>query len=49
MINDDGNMKRQDVGLSYEDKYILINTAALHGKTSATLIHDTTKVKFDMF
>ena len=41
VVNDDGEMMRQDVDLSYENKYIRIDTATLDGKTPATIVHDT--------
>ena len=34
VVNDDGEMKGQDVDHSYENKYIQIDTAALDGKIS---------------
>ena len=49
VVNDDGEMMKQDVDLSFENKYIQINTAPLDGMTFATIIHDTTEVKFDIF
>ena len=48
VVNDDGQMMKQDVGLNYRGHYIKINTAARDGQTSATIIHHTREVKFNI-
>ena len=48
IVNDDGQMMAEDVGLHYKEKYMKINTQALKGSTSAEIYYDNTRVKFDI-
>ena len=49
IVNDDGQMMAEDVGLHYKKNYMKINTQALEGRTSAEIYYDNTTVKFDIF
>ena len=48
IVNDDGKMMAEDVGLHYKENYMKINTQALEGRTSAEIYYDNTWVKFDI-
>ena len=42
-------MVREDVELHYTEKYAKIETPAMQGKKSATIIHYFDKVKFTLY
>ena len=44
-IDDDGQMMQEDVALHYSDNYMEIEAPAVDGKTTATIMYDTTLVK----
>ena len=46
IVNDDGQMMREGVGLHYRDNYIKIVTLPLNDKTSAMIFYHTSEVKF---
>ena len=47
-VNDDGLLIEEEVGLSYEQNYIQINTPALEGSTPAIIICDSKAVKINI-